>query len=191
MLQTALLALTALASVLVASGCGGSSTTGASAGKSVAAAPTAKAATPTAPPTAAETATVPAVAVKMASGTPLSRARWIATGDAACARYNTELSRLVVKSEKEIPRVLPQLVAYQRLEVAALAKLVPPTARAADWQQLLSALLASAEDTGKFSESADLLRTLNSSPLVLASTELRKQAAKLAKRDGFKVCSHA
>jgi hypothetical protein len=185
--QLAALALAAM--TLTTAGCGSSSKNGST--TTVAGAP---AASTSSPVTTASTSTQasslpPAVAVSVANGKPLTRARWIAKGDAICAELNRELQALKVKRAGELPRVLPQAAAYVRTEVVQLAKLVPPASKASDWKRFLSATLQWAEGTAKLAEFAKLGDSITVSPVAKATIALHGRLVSMAQHDGFKVCS--
>ncbi len=184
-IRLAALALTA--TTLAVSGCGESSKT-ASTGTSAAA----TIATTTAVTTPATTTTpVPAVTVKVASGKPLTRAQWIAKGDAICAHFNAEAETIGVTGVAELPRVLPEEAAFERNTVAQLAKLTPPGPMANDWQRFLNDTLQLAEDADKLAQSGVPDEDLLKSPLARTIQETRRHATRIAKHDGFKACASA
>lgn len=183
---TRLTALALAAAGLAASGCGGSSSKTGSISTS-ADATTGTATSASAPATT--TTPVIIAKVKVASGKPLTRAQWIAKGDAICARVNAELETVSSKTIAELRRTLPQSAAYERVAVAELAKLVPPTAMVNDWQQFLTDTLQSAEDAVKLGESVGPGQDVLKSPLATTIRAVREQMTKVAKRDGFKACS--
>jgi hypothetical protein len=185
MLHTTLAALALLATVPMA-GCGGSSKSGETS-TSAATTPT----TTAAGTTAANTVPVLTVTVKVASGRPLSRAQWIARGDAICARLNRELDAISVKVAAELPRVLPQEAAYERAEVAQLATLVPPASSANDWQEFLNATLQWAEGSAKLAEYGRFGDAITRTPLAATVIAVHEHVLRIAKRNGFKACSGA
>jgi hypothetical protein len=187
MLHTTLVALALLATTLMAAGCGGSSKAGETS-TSAATTPTTTAAGTTA---AANTAPVPTVTVKIASGKPLTRAQWIAKGDAICARLNRELDAISVKTAAELPRVLPQEAAYERAEVAQLATLVSPASSAKDWQEFLNATLQWAEGSAKLAEYGRFGDAITRTPLAATVIGIHEHVMKIAKRNGFRACSSA
>lgn len=180
--QLGALALTLLATMLAAAGCGGSSKTTETTASTTT---TTGASTPAVP----TTASVPAVTVTVASGKPLSRAQWIAKGDAICVRLSNELEGLSVKKAAELPRVLPLEAAYVRNEVAQLAKLVPPASKASDWQQFLTAGLQWAEGSAKLAEDGKLGDAITKAPLATAVVAIHEHLKQIAKIDGFQHCS--
>ncbi|HXQ01078.1 MAG TPA: hypothetical protein VN845_13565 [Solirubrobacteraceae bacterium] len=118
MLNMHLVAAAFAVTALVASGCGGSSkttTTGTTTAANVSSTETTTQATTTAP------------TVKIATGTPLTRATLIADAEAICAKANAKTSVLVVSSINALTRTYPQIAIYNRTEAGELAKLVPPT----------------------------------------------------------------
>lgn len=184
MLHKYLVAFALAATTLAAAGCGGSSKAG-STSASAGTTPTTTTAAPV------STVPVPTVTVKVASGKPLARARWIVKGDAICARFHAELEAVHVKRAAELPRVLPQVAAYERAEVVQLARLVPPASKASDWQQFLNATLQEAEASAKLVEYARLGDAITRTPLAATMISLHNYRTKIAKRDDFKKCSLA
>jgi hypothetical protein len=181
-LAVLVLATTALA----ASGCGGSSiTTTTTDASTTAAPPTTSTAT-----TTAATATAPKVAVvTLAAGKPLTRAQWIARGEAICARLNAQLAANTVKSTSEFARVLPLAAADERTEFTALVKLVPPPSDAKAWQRFLTDTEQWAENSSKLAQSETPGQFTLKVPLVTSTKDLHERLAAIAKRAGFKECA--
>jgi hypothetical protein len=179
--QLAALALATAA--LAAIGCGSSSK---SASTSSAAS---TASTRTVTPTELPRVTLPAASVKIASGKPLTPARWIARGDAICAHLQGELEKTAIKRLADVPQVLPRWAAYERVEVAQLAKLVPPASKASSWQQYLNEGLQWAEGTAKLAESTTAGNAILKSPLANAVARVHDHMQKVAKLYGLKECS--
>lgn len=179
MLWISFAALTLGAVALVASGCGGSSSkTGSASTASAKAAPT-TAIFPTTP------------AVKLASGKPLSRARWIAEGDAICARANTKLAPISIRSTADFGRLLPQIAIYTRAESAELSKLVPPRSMAHDWAQIVNDLRLYSAYGNAIARYALAKNDSAARPLFAAAATLHEKMFAIALRDGFRHCSHA
>ena len=195
MLHTHLAALVLTATTIAMAGCGGSSKSGQATTSATTTTPTTSSTATTATTgtgattNAGSTATLPAVKVQIASGKPLTKAQWISQGDAICARLSKELKAVSVKVSGELPRVLPRAAAYERAAAIEFAKLVPPTSRASDWQQYVNETLQWAEGTTKVAETAKLGDAITETPLVRATTATYEHLLKLAKHDGFKVCS--
>lgn len=185
MLHTRLAALALTAAILGAIGCGGSSKT-VSTTTSVATTPTATAANGT---TAAGTVPTAAATVKVASGKPLTHGQWVARGDVICAHTFTQIDANPVTSASDYARVLPQIALYEQAELAELAKLVPPTSKTNDWQEVLTATRQEAQNTAKLGQSAQSGSFSASSPLAKATEKLEIQVAAISKRNGFKHCS--
>jgi hypothetical protein len=184
MLPTTLVAIvvTALAITLIATGCGSSSKsreTGSSANSNS----VLNSAASSAP------ATKPTGTVTVVIGKPLSHARWIAKGDAICRRLLGELTTLSVKSTAEYPRVLPQGAAFMRTALAQLAKLVPPTSQAKDWNEFLNTNLQWAEASEALAKFGYLGKAITKSQQALIQQKLERRGIAIATRDGFKVCS--
>lgn len=185
MLREQLAAFVLAVSMLVVAGCGGSSKSG----SATTAANTAVSSTTTAT-TATSSATLPpVVAVPVARGKPLTRARWLANGDAICTRLFGEVKQLSVKGVNELPRVLPQAAAYERATVAELAKIVPPASKANDWETFLRTFLRSTQVEVKLAEYGKLGGAITRSPVATAWLTDQSKLRNIAKHDGFKVCS--
>ena len=120
MLHVHLVSLAFAAITLAAAGCGGSSKAESTNASTI----SKRAATNTTASTAATTAAT--LTVKIAPGTPLARTQWLTRSDAICRHFDAELNAIDVKGLQEVPRALPQVAAYQRAEVAQLAKPAPP-----------------------------------------------------------------
>jgi hypothetical protein len=178
MLQIHLAALALVAVALVASGCGGSSKSGTS--TATLAATTTAAPTPT---------TLPSPTVKLATGRPLTRAKWIAEADAICAHVNTEAGAISVRSGSEYVTALPQVAVYYSTEAKNLSNLVPPASMAGDHARIVNGLQLFSE---YLSKSGQALATGNKSAagqLYRAAVGVQKRLIAVAKRDGFKRCT--
>jgi hypothetical protein len=182
MLHSQISALALVAITVAATGCG-SSKNGLTASTG-----NASDTTITAPTTATTTSPTPTLMVKVASGKHLSRAQWIAKGDAICSHLEAVLETNNSKTAGPL-RVLPQAVAYERAAVAELARLVPPATMANDWQQFLSARLQMAEDGAKLAEAPS--DAITKSPLTAAIKTIYGRLTTIARRDGFKACATA
>jgi hypothetical protein len=178
-LQLAALALTA--SALIASGCGGSSKT----------TTTTAATTATATTTAATTPSTTTATVKIATGTPLPRAKWIAEGDAICERAKAKTSAQKVQAISDFARVYPLVALYNKTEATELAKLVPPTAMSHDWAQIINALELHARYVSEVARYVGEGNEKSAGQPYHLSTVVLEQMLKTAKRDGFKQCSIA
>lgn len=190
----AYLAFLVAASVLVAAGCGGSSKT-TTTSTSTTSASTADTTTTTGTTVAGTTITsippAPIVSVKVASGKPLTRSQWIAKGNEVCGRLKAELEAIKVKATGELPRVLPQVAATERAEIAQLATLVPPSSKRSDWQQFLNISLQRAEDTARTVALARLGDAISQAPIFATVRGLQRELAAIAKRDGLRECAPA
>jgi hypothetical protein len=174
------LAIVALAATaLGATACGGSSKAG----------PTAtSAAGPSQSTTAAQTAPVGSEEIKIATGTPLARAVWIARGNAICKRTNDSLSTTTLRTRSDYARLLPQIAAYYHAQAVELAKLVPSQAMASGWQRIVADLQKIGELAVKFEPAAQ--GNSNATASIYATVgRISNEVHAIAKRDGFKVCS--
>jgi hypothetical protein len=184
--QLAALALTTAA--LAAIGCGSSSKSVSSKSASTSSAAS-TASTRTVTPTELPRVTLPVASVKIASGKPLTPARWIARGDAICGHLQGELEKTAIKRLADLPRVLPRWAAYVRVEVGQLAKLVPPASKASGWQQYLNEALQWGEGVAKLAESTTAGNAILKSPLANAVARVHDHIQKVAKLYGLKECS--
>lgn len=163
------LALTALA----AAGCG-SSKGGATTTASTAAATT--------PPVTTSTAPV-------AAGRPLSRARWIAAGDAVCHRVQNQLASVTSDTPAQFARALPQAAIFYATEAEDLGKLVPPRAMARDWAAYVNDVHLFGEYTTIADEELRKGQRLMSPSLRAKVAALQADMKLRATRDGFKWCA--
>ncbi|MGA9283821.1 MAG: hypothetical protein WBV85_00090 [Solirubrobacteraceae bacterium] len=186
-----MLAILALAAVALAvSGCGKSSKAE-STSTSAENTPTTQATT-----TQATTSTTPAATkttstgeVKLKAGAPLSRAVWIAKGDAICARANIARHAQAAKTEAQIVRLIPQVAAHDHLEAVELSKLVPPANRQSDWKILVGDAQKTSEYAIQLGEYAEAKRYDEAQPLFAAAAKVQEQIEAIGRRDGFKKCS--
>jgi hypothetical protein len=183
-LHVSLAALALATTVLAASGCGRSSKPA-----TTTAATSAPQTTSSTTVDAESTPTPTVAAVKPAVGKPLSRARWIAKGEAICTRLNAQLAARTVKSPTEFAVVLPQAAAYERAELAQLIKLVPPASEAGDWQKFLTETQQWAENSTKLGQIAQAGKFTLALPLVTTTRKLHEHLAHLASHKGFKECA--
>jgi hypothetical protein len=172
------------------SGCGGSSKTTSTVASASTPTTESTATTETTSSTPATPPPITGATVTLVHGKPLSRASWLAAGDAICARTNTLLSSVKIRTEKQYGLLLPQAAAYDRAEVAQLRKIVPPTADTADWLLIINNLQKFGEYTQKVAEDMQANNVVGATPLVKAGSALRADVAAIAKRDGFHECAH-
>lgn len=182
-------ALTLAIVVAVVSGCGGSSKTVATTSAVSTTTPTTISTTTPTTSSGGEHPGSAVAEVRPASGTPLTRSAWLATGDAICARLNAQLTADTVKSAHEFAEVLPQTAADERAEFKQLVKLVPPTSMAKDWQEFLTYTHEWSENSAKLGNLALAGHLSLSAPLAITTREVHEHLAQIAKRDGFKECS--
>jgi hypothetical protein len=190
MLHMQLAALVLAATTIAASGCGESSksTSTATQASSTGASAATTAATPT---TATSTVALPAptAPIKVATGTPLARAQFIAAADAICARTNTKLAADVIVTKKEFGRVLPQVAIYDRTETNELSKLVPPAAMAHIWAHMLKDFQSYGEYTSTVARYAQANNFSAASPIINQADDVRRTLSVIAIGQGFKHCS--
>jgi hypothetical protein len=168
------------ATTLAVCGCGGASKTET----------TASTTTPAQSTTQAQTtaATTPKE-IQVKTGSPLTRATWIAKGDAICMRINAKLAVTNNSTEQDLARNLPVAARYDRLEAAELSKLVPPAPMASDWSKVLKDLQKFATYTTTVAGYARANRFPEATPIVDAGNAVQKELTVIAARDGFKECS--
>jgi hypothetical protein len=184
MLYTQLAALTLAAIAFAVSGCGGSSKS-----KSTV---TAAATTSTQSTTAATPTTIAAgKEIKIKSGPPLPRAVWIAKGDAICASASAKINSVKATTTQDFARLFPQAAAYEHIEAIEMSKLVPPTANANDWAQMITGVQKFSEYSIKLGGYARENKLTIQQPLLALANATQKQVALIAKRDGFKICSES
>jgi hypothetical protein len=179
MLHMQLTALALAATALALSGCGGSSKS-ASTTSSAASTPTT---------TNANVSVHLAPPITIASGPPLTRAAWIAKGDAICTRTLDKLEATTAKTAEQLARLLPEAAVYDRTEANELSKLVPPTAMADSWAQIVDDLQKYGELTAKAAEYARVRNTNEGIPVFDSANRTQQELTTIAKNDGFKICS--
>ena len=121
------LALSAVA--IATTGCG-SSKTGSKA--------TTTASSATTTTTASALPQVATTPTHIASGAPLSHARWIAVGDAICHSSQMKVARLSFHNKAQFVNVLSQASLEYAAEAESLRKVVPPKAEAGDWERIVN-----------------------------------------------------
>lgn len=139
--------------------------------------------------TTAASTTAPATKNLVAAGTPLSRAQLIAAGDKICAHANALHAANLIKSNAQFVPAFLQAAAYDRAEFNELQQLVPPTAMAKAWQQVLVDLQTAAQDTTTVVGYVQKKETKSARSFYDALTAARQKAAKIAHHYGFIACS--
>ncbi len=144
-----LAAVAMTAATLVASGCGGSSKTGAtSPSASTTAVSTATAGTPT----------VAAASIKVTPGRPLTRTELVAVAGSICKRIDARDALLKDATLQAISVEFPPFASYQRTALAELSKLTPPASMTSYWKQFEAGTHKLAADTTRFSEAVEAKR---------------------------------
>jgi hypothetical protein len=174
MLHTQLAALALAVLAASASGCGSSK-----AGSTTTPAQTTPATT------VATTPTIPTTA----NGAPLTRAQWIAAGDAICANTNDKFATLGAHNGTQFVRALPQAAIYYTSESEDLSKLVAPKSMAHDWEQIVEDIHLTGEYANAVAQDVKEKQEQSASQLLKKAEELRKDSLQIAKRDGFKWCA--
>lgn len=70
-----------------------------------------------------------------------------------------------------------------------MAKIVPPPAKAADWDTIVTGTRQSAENTAKLAQQAKAGRFAMTTPLAQETAKIRSTVMQVAKKDGFQYCS--
>ncbi len=177
-------ALALAATMLVASGCGGSSKTDSTA---TVANTTSAVTTTTTTSTATPTHTV--TAVKVATGKPLTHAQLIAAGDAICAQANTKRRAVVIITPKDLARNLPQIAIYDNTETNELGELVPPASMAHQWAQILADFQAVGEYVSTMAQDSQANNLTSVRTLYPKGEASHQKLIAIAKQAGFKRCS--
>jgi hypothetical protein len=174
MLHTQLAALALAVAAVTASGCGSSkTTTTTTAAQTTASTTTASSTTPT----------------PVASGAPLSRAQWIAQGDAICERTQDKINTLAARNSAEVIDALPQAAIYYTTEVEDLSKLTPPKSMAHDWEVIINNIHLFGEYTTIVSQNIKGHRVALPNALRAKVAKIQTNIITTAKRDGFKECA--
>lgn len=125
------------------------------------------------------------------SAKPLTRAQLLARADAICARINKKLSATNIKSEQDIVRIAPQLVADEQQGLAELNKLIPPGSMADDWKTIIAGAQTLADSTAKLGEDVKAKDVKAAHTLIEEANKVQQRTITVAKRDGFKDCSQS
>lgn len=173
-----LAALAVAASALIASGCGGSSKSSTHTESSALAGSTTQQASTSSPKQAST------------SSKPLTRTQLIAKADAICKRVNARLASSTAHNHQQIVRIAAQLAAFERTATGELMQLVPPAELATDWSQIVAGVRALADTTARYGEYAASNQLANAQKFIVAGRRRTRQAAAVAKRDGFTDCAH-
>ncbi len=184
MLSVHIATLVTATAVFIASGCGGSSTTGTTSNTSTF---SKHAAAQTTRSTAATQPKAALIAIPL--GTPLTRSEWIKKGEAVCSKLNAQLAANTAKSTSEFARILPQAAAYEHTELVTLAKLIPPASMALDWRQFLTETKEWSENSLKIAQATPPGQFKIDTPLAVATKNIHEHLAAIARRDGFKECA--
>lgn len=182
MLHLHLAALALAGASLAVSGCGSSKATSATSAASTAT--TTNTTAPATVPSASPTATV-----TLASGKPLTHAAWLARGNAICAQANVKRGSTAIKRRQDYARVLPQVALYDKTEATELAKLVPPTAKVADWKQIVEGFQLYGEYTARVGEYTAVNNLKSAQPVIAIAEQVHKKLIATAARDGLKQCA--
>ncbi len=180
MLHIQFVALTLVAIALVASGCGGSSKTESATTAAAVTTPTTTT-TPATPP-------VTTKSVKLATGTPLTRARLIAEAEAICEREHTKLMTVSLKTQSDYARETPQVAIYDSTEFHELSKLVPPASMDKGWVQVLSLDQLLSEYVNQIANYAQAKNYSSVASVLQVAEQVRRQLYALTKLDGIKNC---
>lgn len=124
------------------------------------------------------------------AGKSLSALQLAAQADAICKRLNAELvaAKDRVTSQQEMVRITSQRAAVEQNALNELSKLTPPTAIAADWQQMISDRRTLIEDLNKISVAAEGKDVAAEGSVIRSSLGLEQQLLVAAERGGFKGC---
>lgn len=124
------------------------------------------------------------------SAKPLTRAQLLSRADAICARINKKLSATNIKSQQDIVRIAPQLAADEQQGLAELNKLIPPASMANDWKTIITGAQTLADSTAKLGEDVKAKDLKAARTVISEANKVQQRTVAVAKRDGFKDCSH-
>jgi hypothetical protein len=170
------IALTLMASALIASGCGGSSKSSSQTASATQAASSTQA-------TATTTQTQP-----VSAGPPLTRAELIAKADLVCARLNAIRASNVVKSKQEFIQSISRLSGDEQRTLEEMAKLTPPATLANTWSSILTGYRMISENVNKLKQDLARNKTGEVDSLLASSNQIQHNTAAIAKSAGFKDC---
>jgi len=143
--------------------------------------------TAAAPSTSAATTTAPAIAI--ARGKSLTRAKWLAQGDAICAHVNREVAAISVRSAAEYASAMHQIVAYYDIEASSLSKLVPPPSMASDAARLVSGVQVLIESLNRAGQAFQAGQGKVGFQLLGKAMEVQRQPIAVARHAGLKKCT--
>lgn len=126
------------------------------------------------------------------SSKPLTRAELIAKADTICRRVNAHLasSNNTIKTQQDVARLAPRLAAFEQTALVELSRLVPPASLADDWKTIVAGAQTLADNTAKLGEYAKSNQLKAAKSLIVSSQKIQSQMLAIAKRDGFRDCSH-
>ncbi len=172
MRRTPLAVLALAASVLAASGCGGSTKASSQAASTtVAGSPAGATATQTAP-----------------SG-PLTRAQLIEKGEAICYRLNVKRSSTRISQPGDYERFVPVLAATELAAATEMGNLTPPPALAGEWREMIAGAHAIGEVTGHFPHYSEASNNKLAHRYDVILSHAVEQLTGAARRAGFKECA--
>jgi hypothetical protein len=123
------------------------------------------------------------------SSKSLSRAELIAKADPICARVNARLNSTEIDDQQEIGQLIPPLAVFERMAVAELTELNPPTNLTNDWKQIVVGMRTQAEDMAKYGEYAKSKNMKMANDVLTAGQRTLEQSTATAKHDGFNDCA--
>lgn len=123
-----------------------------------------------------------------ASG-PLTRAQLIAKGDEICYRLNTRRQSTTIGHQQDYERVVPELSAYELSGATEMSQLRPPDAMAHAWQTMITDSRIIAEITGRYRRYGEVSHK-EQHPFDVMLGNAINELVTVAKREGFKECSH-
>jgi hypothetical protein len=130
-------------------------------------------------------------AARPGEGNALARGVLIARADAICARVRNRLQSNKFHTQAQISRLGPKIAAYERAAAAELRKLVPPSALASDFEQIVKGTETLASDAALIGKYAKLhqLETIAGRAIVAQSGKHGVVESEIARRDGFVTCA--
>lgn len=124
------------------------------------------------------------------SSKSLTQAELVARANAICRRVHAERAALPsINSKQDLRTVLSRAGAQEQAGVVELEKLVPPSAVANDWKQIVKAGRTLAGYTTLYGQYVASGNSRAARTLFGAVLSLQKSMAAVAKRDGFVSCT--
>jgi hypothetical protein len=125
------------------------------------------------------------------SGDSPAERRLIATADAICGRFNTEIAttKPAGVGASELARSAPVNASLEQAALRELSKLTPPASLAGDWRRVIADRRTLAEELVKLGRYAKANNAAGIRALVVSKKAMHRELLKTATRAGFADCA--